>query len=66
MGETKEQVRKQGKFKSLQSEFKKIVWPDKLTLFKQSVAVIFTMIFLGALITIVDIFLKYGIDFLVQ
>jgi len=66
MGETKEKTKKPSKFKNLQAEFKKIVWPDKITLAKQTAAVVSITVLLGVVITIVDIFLKYGIDLLVK
>ncbi|MDL2295742.1 preprotein translocase subunit SecE [Lachnospiraceae bacterium OttesenSCG-928-E19] len=66
MGETKEKKNKPSKFKSLQAEFKKIVWPDKMTLAKQSTAVISITVLLGVVITIADIVIKYGIDLLVK
>lgn len=66
MGETKEKARKPGRFKSLQAEFKKVVWPDKMTLAKQTTAVVIITVLIGVIITIADIFLKYGIDLLVR
>lgn len=59
-------AQKPSKFKSLQAEFKKIVWPDKITLAKQTAAVVSVTVFVGIVITIVDIFIKYGIDLLVR
>ena len=47
-------------------EFKKIVWPDKNTLAKQTTAVVAVSVVLGALISVVDALLRYGIDFLVK
>ena len=51
MGENTK-TQKKSWFKGLKEEFKKIVWPDKNTL--------------GALISVVDALLRYGIDFLVK
>ena len=53
-------------FKSLRGEFKKIIWPDKKTLAKQTVAVTVCSIALGAIIAIVDVLIQYGIDFIVR
>ncbi len=41
-------------FQGLQSEFKKIVWTDRDTLVKQTVAVVVITVILGALISIMD------------
>lgn len=51
-------------FKGVQSEFKKITWPDKTQLFKQSVAVICVSVVLGVVIALLDILFQYGINFL--
>ena len=51
-------------FDGVKSEFKKIVWPDKNTLLKQSVAVVIVSIVLGAIIAVVDMIVQYGINFL--
>ncbi|MCM1040596.1 MAG: preprotein translocase subunit SecE [Roseburia sp.] len=48
----------------VKAEFKKITWPDKDSLFKQSVAVVVISIVLGAIITVLDFALQYGVDFL--
>ena len=53
-------------FKGLKTEFRKIVWPDKNTLAKQTTAVVAVSVVLGALISVVDALLRYGIDFLVK
>lgn len=66
MGEKTEKTQKKSWFKGLQTEFKKVVWPDKKALVKQTTAVITVSILLGAAISIVDALLKYGIDLLVK
>ena len=58
-------TQKKSWFKGLQAEFKKVIWPDKNTLTKQTTAVAVSVI-LGALIAVIDAALKYGIDFLVK
>ena len=63
---TVEKPKKKSWFKGLKAEFKKIIWPDKKTLAKQTVAVIVCSVLLGAIIAIIDALLQYGIDFLVQ
>ena len=66
MGDKKEKARKKSFKKGLQAEFNKIIWPDKETLAKQTVAVSVVSVLLGALIAVIDIVIKYGVDFLVQ
>ena len=65
MGENTK-TQKKGWFKGLKAEFKKIVWPDKNTLAKQTTAVVAVSVVLGELISVVDALLRYGIDFLVK
>ena len=65
MGENTK-TRKRSWFKGLKAEFNKIVWPDKNTLAKQTTAVVAVSVVLGALISVVDALLRYGIDFLVK
>ncbi|MBO5095149.1 MAG: preprotein translocase subunit SecE [Lachnospiraceae bacterium] len=50
--------------KGVQSEFKKISWPDKTSLLKQSVAVICVSVVLGVVIAVLDMLLQYGVNFL--
>ncbi len=66
MSEKTEKTQKKSWFKGLNAEFKRVVWPDKNTLVKQTTAVVSVSILLGALITVIDAILKYGIDFLVR
>ena len=66
MGDKKEKARKKSFTKGLHAEFNKIIWPDKETLAKQTVAVSVVSVLLGALIAVIDIVIKYGVDFLVQ
>ena len=62
---TVEKTKKKSWFKGLKAEFKKIIWPDKKTLVKQTVAVTICSLLLGAIIAVIDALLQYGIDFLV-
>ena len=66
MSEKSGKAQKTSWFNGLQAEFKKIVWPDKKTLVKQTTAVVSVSVLLGAVITVIDTILKYGIDFLVK
>ena len=64
MAENNNAVTEKGKgwFKGLNSEFKKIVWPDKESVAKQTAAVIVITIILGAIISLLDTGLKYLVD----
>ena len=48
----------------VKAEFKKIVWPDKEDLLKQSVAVVIISVVVGAIITVLDFGIQYGVDFI--
>ena len=52
-------------FKGLQAEFKKVIWPYKKTLARQTTAVVVVSVVLGLIIAVIDALLNYGIKFLV-
>ncbi|MCI8639941.1 MAG: preprotein translocase subunit SecE [Coprococcus sp.] len=66
MGESKEKTRGKSFFKGVNQEFKKIIWPDRTTLARQTAAVVSVSVVMGLIITVVDILVKYGIDLLVK
>ena len=66
MAEKKEKAKKTSWFKGLNREFKKIIWPDKMTLAKQTTAVVSVSVVLGIIIAIVDFIAQYGVDLLVK
>mgnify|MGYP003437389206 CR=1 FL=1 len=63
MGETKKGT---SFFRSLKSEFKKIIWPNKERLTKEATVVVVVSIILGILIAILDMGLQYGIQFIIK
>ena len=63
MGDAKV-VKKKSFFKGLKGEFKKIVWPDKTTLAKQTVTVIFVSLLVGAMITVIDLLFQAGVGYI--
>lgn len=68
MGETPNALEKAPKkswSKGLRSEFKKIIWPDKETLAKQSLAVVVVSVFLGLIIALLDMAIKAGISVII-
>ena len=61
-----EKTQKKSWFKGLSREFKKIIWPDKMTVAKQTAAVVSVSVILGLIIAIVDFIAQYGVDLLVR
>ena len=59
-------TQKKSWFKGLQAEFKKVIWPDKRTLARQTTAVVAVSLILGALISIIDAILQFGIELLMR
>ncbi len=60
-------AKKSGEFwKGVKSEFRKIIWPDRTTLYRQTVAVVVVSVITGALIAVLDRALQYGINFLIR
>lgn len=53
-------------FQELKAEFRKISWPDKNSLIKESVAVIVIAIIIGCIVAVVDTGLEEGFNALVN
>lgn len=53
-------------FQGLQSEFKKIIWTDRKTLVKQTIAVVTATVVLAVLISLMDTVLLEGVNLLVK
>ncbi|MEE1229055.1 MAG: preprotein translocase subunit SecE [Lachnospiraceae bacterium] len=53
-------------FEGLEIEWKKITWPDKDTLVRETITVTVVSVVLGIIIALVDMVLQYGINFLVK
>lgn len=53
-------------FKNLKAEFKKIIWPDKKTIAKETAAVVAVTIILGLIISLLDFIITHGVDLLVN
>lgn len=68
MGDTtsKESAQEKGFFKGLKAEFSKIIWPDKDTVIKQTIAVIAASVSLGLIIALIDMVLKFGLSFILK
>ena len=59
---TNENVAKNSFSQEVKSEFKKIIWPSKESLTKESVAVIATTIVLGGVVALLDLGIQYLIN----
>lgn len=69
MGNTEnktEKTQKKSFFKGVKSEFKKIIWPTKENLAKETIQVVVVSVILGVLIAIIDVGVKFGFDKLLQ
>ena len=64
MGDT-ERTSKPGKLSQIKAEFKKVIWPDKTTVRKETTAVGVVSVLLGVLIALLDIVLRYGVEFFI-
>lgn len=61
-----EVIQKKSWFQGLKSEFRKIIWPNKEEVFKNTVAVVAVSVVLGLIIAALDNIIKIGIDFLLK
>jgi preprotein translocase subunit SecE len=52
-------------FTELKGEFRKIVWPEKKLLGKQSVAVILAAVVIGCMIAAIDWVMQVGLSFII-
>ena len=57
---------KTGFFKGVKTEFKKITWPTRNQLVKETIAVSVVTILLGAIIKLVDMVMQTGIAILIR
>ena len=64
MGDSSKKGNKIGFFDGVKAEFKKISWPDKTSIIRQTVAVVAISVVLGVIITILDFIVQYGVSFL--
>ena len=65
--EKKAAVKTKGSWWSgIKSEFRKIIWPSKEDVTKQTIAVTAVTIVLAILIALIDAVAKFGIDFLIS
>ncbi len=60
------EARKKSWFSGLKAEFRKIIWPTKESVAKETTAVVITSVILGLIIAMLDFVIQYGVDFLVE
>ena len=65
MGKTEDKAPKESFFSGISAEFKKIIWPEKKSLARQTTAVIAVSVVMGLVIALLDFIIQYGVDFLV-
>ena len=53
-------------FKGLKAEYKKIIWPNKEEVRKETIAVVLISFVVGLVIAVLDMGLQYGIDFIIN
>lgn len=58
----KAEGKKNGKLAGFKKEFKKIIWPDKDTVIKETSEVIVVSVILAAVISGIDLLIKLGLD----
>lgn len=61
-----EKTQKKSWFQGLQSEFRKIIWTDRKTLVRQTVAVVVITLLLAVLISVFDSAILEGINLLMK
>ena len=62
----KTKKQKKSWFKGLKAEFSKIIWPDQKSLTKETIAVLVVSVLLGVIISVVDLIVRFGIEFIVK
>jgi preprotein translocase subunit SecE len=56
---------KKSKFAGIKAEFKKIVWPDRMTVVKNTTAVVLVSIFVGIAVKVSDLLIQAVLDLLI-
>ncbi|MBR0133067.1 MAG: preprotein translocase subunit SecE [Lachnospiraceae bacterium] len=66
MSEKDTSVKKVSWWQGIKSEFKKIIWPDKKTLVRETIAVFVTTVILGLVIVLIDYVVQLGLDHIIR
>lgn len=64
MGDTAEKKVKTSRLKKIKAEFKKIIWPDKSTVAKKTVACAILTAILSVIIAVLDTVFQFGLNLL--
>lgn len=64
MSDTAAKTKKSGFFTKVKAEFKKIIWPSKESVAKNTAAVVIISVIIGVIIALLDTIFTYGINFL--
>ena len=54
--------KKKSRLQGLKAEFRRIIWPDKETITKETTAVGVSTVILGIIIALLDLLIKTGLD----
>ncbi len=66
MANTANKETKPNFFKTVSVEFKKIIWPSKESVFRQSVVVTGVALVIGVMVALFDFLIQYGVKFITQ
>ena len=58
--------KKKSRLQGLKAEFRRIIWPDKETITKETTAVVVSTVILGIIIALLDLLIKTGLDKIIQ
>ena len=58
--------RRQKWFEGLKAEFRKIIWPTREDVVKETTAVVVVSVIVGAIIAMIDFLVQNGVDWLVN
>ena len=64
--ETKKAERKTNFFSEVAAEFKKIIWPNRNSLVKRTIAVIVSSVLLGVIIALIDLVVRFGLEQIIK
>ncbi len=53
-------------FEGVKSEYKKIIWPTREELFKETTAVVVISVILGFIIALLDWIIQFGLGFIIK
>ena len=54
--------KKKSRLQGLKAEFRRIIWPDKEPITKETTAVVVSTVILGIIIALLDLLIKTGLD----